>query len=67
MPRPHLTVANARRRADRLAYTAETIGDHEPCRDVAPEQNALRRAAAHADQPASAAVAAARRPLWRDR
>jgi hypothetical protein len=42
-----------RRRADQLAYAAETIADVELCRDVSAERNELRRAAAHADQRAS--------------
>jgi hypothetical protein len=34
-----------RRRADRLSYAAEAIGDREPCRDISAERNELRRAA----------------------
>jgi hypothetical protein len=43
-----------RRRANRLSYAAETISDREFCRDVGAERNELRRAAAVADQLASA-------------
>jgi hypothetical protein len=39
-----------RRRAARLAYAAETVAEREPCRDVAPERDRLRGAAAHAEQ-----------------
>jgi hypothetical protein len=39
-----------RQRATRLAYVAETLPDNEPCRNVAYEQNELRRASCDADQ-----------------
>ena len=48
----------ARRRADQLAYHAETLSDREPCRNVAPEVDRLRGAAAVADQCARAVEAA---------
>jgi hypothetical protein len=52
--------AAARQRADKLSYDAETIGDREPCRDVAGDRNRLREAAGRADQRATVAEVAAR-------
>jgi hypothetical protein len=42
--------AAERRRADKLSYAAETIGEREPCRDIAGERNRLREAAGRAAQ-----------------
>jgi hypothetical protein len=52
--------AAERRRADKLSYAAETIGEREPCRDVAGERNRLRQAAGRANQRAAVAEAMAR-------
>jgi hypothetical protein len=52
---PHTQAGALRRRADRLAYAAETARDREPCRDVRAEINRLRERAGHADQQATVA------------
>jgi hypothetical protein len=56
-----------RRRANRLSYAAETIGERELCRDIAGERNRLREAAGHAEQRASVAeaVVSGERGRWR--
>jgi hypothetical protein len=54
----------ARRRADRLTWAAETIGDQEPWRDTRAARNRLREQAGRADQRARLLEAAVG---WRPR
>jgi hypothetical protein len=54
MSRSRLSAAAMlRRRAYRLAWAAEAIGDYEPYRDTRAERNRLREQAGRADQRAS--------------
>jgi hypothetical protein len=52
--------AAERRRADKLSYAAETLGEREPCPNIAGERNRLREAAGPAEQRAAVAEAMAR-------